>query len=101
MIRVSAHDALSVWMCARLGLVPLRSWLAGRLARTLSVMGGFAALLAGTSALGLSLVARAAIVIALMIPLSLTIWRHGLRQEERQTLVRTFRRLPLSDCSGR
>jgi O-antigen/teichoic acid export membrane protein len=101
MIRVLAHDALSVWMCARLGLVPLRSWLAGPLARTLSAMGGFAALLAGTSALGLSLVARAAIVTALTVPLSMTMWRHGLRQEERQSLVRRFRRLPLSDCSGR
>jgi len=96
MIRVLAHDALSVWMCARLGLVPLRSWLAGRLARTLSVMSGFAVLLAGTSALGLSLAARTATVTALMVPLSMTLWRHALGQEERQSLVRRFKRLPLS-----
>ena len=79
---------LSVWMCARLGLVPLRSWVAGRMAIALISLAGLAVLLAGLSILGLGLPARAAVSVVLTVLFSLTAWRHGLQVDEKQSLRR-------------
>ena len=93
-IRVVVDATLLVWICARLRLVPLRSWVAGRMAITLSMLAGLAVLLAGLSALGLVLPARAALVFVLVLLFSLVAWRHGLQADERQGLRRGLKRLP-------
>jgi O-antigen/teichoic acid export membrane protein len=93
MIRVVVHDCLLAWMCARLGLVPLRSWVAGRMAIALSSLAGLAALLAGLSILGLGLPARAAVAVVLTVLFSLAAWRHGLQVDEKQSLRRGLMRV--------
>jgi O-antigen/teichoic acid export membrane protein len=92
-IRVVVHAALLVWMCARLQLVPLRSWVAGHMAIALSSLAGLAVLLAGLSTLGLALPARAAVVLVLMVLFSLAVWRHGLQADEKQSLRRGLMRV--------
>lgn len=92
-IRVAVDAALLLWICARLRLVPLRSWVAGRMAIALSSLAGLALLLAGLSVLGLGLPARAALVLVLTLLFILAVWRHGLQVDEKQSLRRGLRRL--------
>ena len=91
-IRVAAHDALSAWMCARLQLVRLHSWVAGRMASTLGMLAGLAILLAGLSSLGPGLPARAAVVLLLLILFTLSAWRHALQADEKLRMGRGLRR---------
>jgi O-antigen/teichoic acid export membrane protein len=93
MIRVAAHDSLSAWMCARLDLVRLRSWVAGRMASTLGMLAGLAVLLAGLSSLGLALPARTAVVLLLMVLFGLTAWQHALQGDEKQSMGRGLKRV--------
>jgi O-antigen/teichoic acid export membrane protein len=92
-IRVAVHAGLLTWMCGRLRFVPLRSWLAGGMASTLSMLAGLAVLLAGLSMLRLTLPARAAVVLLMMILFGLAAWRHALQGDEKQSMGRGLKRV--------